>query len=80
MKGTTALLKTWKGPKPASAETVSLIEDGEVREFHQGTRITSMMIPLKMPDRWPQRFLRPNSDFPLASRGGPYMAPLIEAL
>ena len=39
MKGTTALLKTWKGPKPASAETESLIEDGEVREFHQGTGI-----------------------------------------
>ena len=39
MKGTTALLKTWKGPKPARAETESLIKDGEVREFHQGTGI-----------------------------------------
>ena len=39
MKGTTALPKTWKGPKPARAETESLIEDGEAREFHQGTGI-----------------------------------------
>jgi hypothetical protein len=39
MKGTTALLKTWKGPKPARAETESLIEDGKVRGFHQGTGI-----------------------------------------
>lgn len=39
MKGTTALLKTWKGPKPAYAETESLIEDGKVRGFHQGTGI-----------------------------------------
>ena len=34
-----------------------------------------MMIPLTMPDIWPQRFLRPNSNFPLASRGRPYMSP-----
>jgi hypothetical protein len=32
-----ASLKTWKGPTPACAETESLIKDGEVRGFHQGT-------------------------------------------
>ena len=32
------------------------------------------MIPLTMPDSWPQRFLLLIGDFALASRGGPYMA------
>ena len=71
MKGTTTSLKTWSPPKPADAETGNLIEDGEVRVFHQGTG--TMSIPLSMPDIWLQRFLLLISDFPLASRGGPYM-------
>ena len=74
MTGPTALLKTWKGPKPAHGETESLIGDSKVRDVHQGIGIKHDHDPANDAGYLAAKFLLPLiGDFPLAPRGGPPM-------
>lgn len=77
MKGTTALLKTWKGPKPAQAETVNLIEDGKVREFHQGTGIEFDDDPANDAGYMAATFPSTKSAIFLLHRGADHIWPLL---